>query len=328
MKITIWGINYSPELTGIAPYNRALCDFLNSRGHEVRMVSSFPYYPGWQKRREDRRVFSVVDQVDPARVEEDLVLAEGELWPGWAAAPGRMPESYWERLGAEWAAADVVLVNSEWSAAALVQQGVPRAKIIEASLAIDLPEAGSFEPVAPYGTLKVLWLGSLILRKGIQYLVEAARLLKSQDIQFLLAGPVGISDRAVQTFPRNMKVLGRVTRDKLGEVYRQAHVFVLPTISDGFAVTQLEAMARGLPVVTTPNCGRVVTDGADGFIVPARDGKALAEALARLHNDRPLLREMSRNALTTVRKYGLPSNAILINKEVAKHHPHWRSEAA
>ena len=107
-------------------------------------------------------------------------------------------------------------------------------------------------------------------------------------------------------------MLGRVTRDRLGEVYRQSHVFVLPTISDGFAITQLEAMAHGLPVVITPNCGRVVTDGVDGLIVPARDSRALADALARLDADRELVREMSRNALQTIRKYDLPSNAKLI----------------
>jgi glycosyltransferase involved in cell wall biosynthesis len=276
---------------------------------------------------EDRRVFAVVDQVDAARVHEEMVLAEAELWPGWAPAPGRMPESYWARLKAEWAAADLVLVNSEWSASALVRQGVPRAKIITVPLAIDLSQDQELEPVTPSGTLRVLWLGSVVLPKGIQYLVQAARLLQGQDIEFLVAGPIRISHRAVQTFPPNMKLLGRVTRDKLGEVYRQAHVFVLPTISDNFPMTQLEAMAHGLPVVITPNCGRAVTDGADGFIVPARDGQALADALARLHNDRPLLREMSRSALTTVRKYDLPSNAILINNEVAKHHPLWRSDA-
>jgi glycosyltransferase involved in cell wall biosynthesis len=96
-------------------------------------------------------------------------------------------------------------------------------------------------------------------------------------------------------------------------------VFVLPTLSDGFAITQLEAMAHGLPVVTTPNCGRVVTDGVDGFIVPARDSRALADALVRLDSDRSLLREMSRNALQTVKRYDLPSNAKLINALVLTH---------
>jgi hypothetical protein len=263
-----------------------------------------------------RGILTVVDQVDPGRVEEDLVLEEAERWPGWEGIPGRMSSGYWDRLKAEWDAADLVLVNSDWSAEALARQGVPRAKLIVVPLCVDLSHAPSHQPVNPNGDLKVLWLGSLVLRKGIQYLVEAARRLQSESIQFLLAGPLGISERAIQAFPSNIKLLGRVTRDRLGDVYRRAHVFVLPTISDGFGITQLEAMAHGLPVVATPNCGRVVTDGADGFIVPARDGEALAEALARLNANRKLVREMSQNALLKAARFDLPSSARMIQQQV------------
>ena len=168
--------------------------------------------------------------------------------------------------------------------------------------------------------MKVLWLGNVILSKGIQYLVQAAKLLEKQDIEFLLAGPVGIEEQVVRTFPSNIRLLGRITRDHLSQIYRQAHVFVLPTISDGFAVTQLEAMAHGLPVVVTPNCGRVVTHGMDGFLVPARDSRALAEALAQLNANRGLVREMSRHALKTILTYDLPSNARQICDLVAPHH--------
>ncbi len=54
MRILVWGINYAPELTGIAPYNTALCQFLQARGHRVRMVTTFAYYPAWRKALEDR----------------------------------------------------------------------------------------------------------------------------------------------------------------------------------------------------------------------------------------------------------------------------------
>jgi glycosyltransferase involved in cell wall biosynthesis len=91
---------------------------------------------------------------------------------------------------------------------------------------------------------------------------------------------------------------------------------VLPTLSDGFAITQLEAMAHALPLVVTPNCGRVVTDGIDGFIIPARDGQALAEALVRFDNDRTMLRHMSENALRTALRHNLPSNGVAIQKLV------------
>jgi colanic acid biosynthesis glycosyl transferase WcaI len=54
MRITTWGINYAPEPTGIAPYNTELCEFLKSRGHEISMVTAFPYYPAWAKLPADR----------------------------------------------------------------------------------------------------------------------------------------------------------------------------------------------------------------------------------------------------------------------------------
>ena len=54
MRVIVWGINYAPEFTGIAPHSVALCEFLEREGHDVEMVTSFAYYPTWQKRAEDR----------------------------------------------------------------------------------------------------------------------------------------------------------------------------------------------------------------------------------------------------------------------------------
>jgi len=61
MRILVWGINYTPELTGIAPCNTALCEHLRATGHDVEMITTFPYYPAWQKRAEDRGTFYRTD---------------------------------------------------------------------------------------------------------------------------------------------------------------------------------------------------------------------------------------------------------------------------
>ncbi len=53
MRVIVWGINYAPEFTGIAPHNVALCEFLHGKGDDVSMISGFPYYPSWEKRPED-----------------------------------------------------------------------------------------------------------------------------------------------------------------------------------------------------------------------------------------------------------------------------------
>src|SRR3954468_7651368 len=53
MRVVVWGINYAPEFTGISPHNVALCEFLFAQGHDVEMVTTFSYYPTWEKRPED-----------------------------------------------------------------------------------------------------------------------------------------------------------------------------------------------------------------------------------------------------------------------------------
>jgi glycosyltransferase involved in cell wall biosynthesis len=91
-------------------------------------------------------------------------------------------------------------------------------------------------------------------------------------------------------------------------------VFVLPTLSDGFAITQLEAMAHGLPVIATPNCGNVVTDGQDGLIVPARHPQAIAEAITCLDRDRERLNQMSVRAAAKVDRFRLNDYADRIEQ--------------
>jgi len=64
MRIIVWGINYAPEITGIAPHNVALCEFLQPCGHDVEMVTTFSYYPAWRKRAEDRHKRFRTDKVN------------------------------------------------------------------------------------------------------------------------------------------------------------------------------------------------------------------------------------------------------------------------
>jgi glycosyltransferase involved in cell wall biosynthesis len=268
-----------------------------------------------------RGITTVVDQMDPARVEEQLVFEESERWPGWQKLPGRIPALYWERMDAEWAAASMVLVNSEWSCQALITQGVAPEKIAVISPSYEpekllLPERRNLN-----NPITVLWLGLVNLRKGIQYLIQAARLLAHEpNIRFVVAGPIQISEHAVKSAPPNMQFLGKVSRSDVPAVYQQADVFVLPTLSDGFAVAQLEAMARGLPVIVTPNCGEVVTDGIDGFIVPPRDGHAIAQAIQRLNDDRHLLRDLSYRALDKSTHFYLPRQVQRLEEALTELH--------
>jgi glycosyltransferase involved in cell wall biosynthesis len=231
---------------------------------------------------------TIVCQMDPSRFEVDLVREEGLRWPGLAWKPQDVPESYFKRRDAEWAIADLVMVNSAWSKQALIRQGVSDEKIVVVPLAYEAKKARGKglkvkkEVFTQKQPLRVLFLGQVILRKGIQYLIEAARMLENESVHFDVVGSIGISEAGVKSAPSNMTFHGPVNRLETDSFYRSADLFVLPTLSDGFALTQLEAMSHGLPVIATPNCGEVVSDGLDGLIVPACDPMALAEAMQLL----------------------------------------------
>jgi glycosyltransferase involved in cell wall biosynthesis len=188
-----------------------------------------------------------------------------------------------------------------------VQQGVPAEKLVVIPLCYEEEkgEGKREKGKSSCHPLRVLFLGQVILRKGIQYLMEAARQLEGENMRFEVVGPIGISEQALKSAPKNMMFHGRVSRDQASDWYRRADVFVLPTISDGFALTQLEAMAHGLPVITTANCGDVVRHGLDGRIVPPRDAHALAEAIMTFANDRSSLSDFSQNAQRRVKDFSL-----------------------
>jgi glycosyltransferase involved in cell wall biosynthesis len=80
---------------------------------------------------------------------------------------------------------------------------------------------------------------------------------------------------------------------------------VLPTHSDGFAITQLEAMAHGLPVIATLNCGEVVEEGRNGWIIPAGSPNTLTGLLQKIAGNREQLITMSESARNTLPRFNL-----------------------
>jgi glycosyltransferase involved in cell wall biosynthesis len=258
-------------------------------------------------------VHCILDQMDPGRVEVDLVREEEKRWPGWSVDTSDVPEAYFARREREWALADRVVVNSEFSRQGLMAQGVAPEKVVVLPLCYETAGRGvaAEEPTPATSSfsrqrsLRVLFLGQVILRKGIQYLIEAARLLQNEPVQFEIVGPLGISDKAIASAPSNVHFHGRVNRNQAAAWYRQADLFVLPTLSDGFALTQIEAMAHGLPVIATANCGEVVTDGTDGFIIPVRNAEFFARTMARYLTEPGLLPAQRVAALAKSKQFTL-----------------------
>lgn len=196
---------------------------------------------------------------------------------------------------------DLILVPSSFTRAAVQNLCGPEQRIETVPYGIgDHWFAISPQPIVG----RVLSVGSVGLLKGHHYLAAATQILERRGFrgEARVAGPWS-SNRPPNGIFHGPKYLGQIPREEIAAEYARADVFVLPTLCDSFAVVQLEAMACGLPVVTTPNCGSVVRDGVDGLIVPPRNAKALADAIERIVTDRALRAEMSANAKTRAREF-------------------------
>lgn len=264
---------------------------------------------------------TVVDQISPGPLETQIVAREAQEWPKWVHdIPSSQPVLE-DRVAHEWELADLVLVNSSWSKQALEREGVPPEKIIVIPSAYESSVSPEVRNGLRTGPLQVLWLGNVILRKGIHYLVQAAKQLRAADVQFQVVGPIGITDYAVNQAPENMTFHGPVSRNRVSDFYHDADVFILPTLSDGFGLTQLEAMAHGCPVIATPNCGRVVVDGENGFVIPPRDPEAIVEVIEWVLRHRNVVSKLSRAAIATVENYSLHAYAERLSRAVTLRSP-------
>jgi len=250
----------------------------------------------WAKTQDWR---AVLGQIDPGFQEERLVQQLSEQSGGrlghWIPAP---PE-YWQQWREECSLADVVVVNSEWSRRGLLAEGVSAAKLHVVALAFESEAGGEvanfrrsypqqFTTVRP---LRVLVLGQINLRKGIQPLLEAVRQLRSEPMEFWFVGPVQIRIPDDLARASNVRWIGPVSRQATTSFYREADIFIFPTFSDGFGLTQLEAQAWQLPVIASRNCGEVVIDGVNGVLLVEVNGPAITGVLRRLVANPEVLRK-------------------------------------
>jgi alpha-maltose-1-phosphate synthase len=239
-----------------------------------------------------------------------LLQEEAILHPAWAPTMGGLLDSS-EKLARK---------DEEISLAGniVVASTFPR-RSLEEHLGADLPIE-----VAPYGgplplvdqpsrrapgePLHLLYAGQLTQPKGLAYLIAAVSRLDVPWRLTLAGGRPQAAPAELDRFLADARCswLGQVPHRTLLETMTRAHVFVFPSIVEGFGMVLYEAMAAGLPVITTPHTAGpdIMTDGREGFIVPIRDPNAIAECLALLYSDETRRQEMAAAALACAARSG------------------------
>jgi glycosyltransferase involved in cell wall biosynthesis len=203
---------------------------------------------------------------------------------------------------------DAILCPSEFVRRSFIKNGFDASKIIKVNFGFPISqnllhrtEKGKDD------TFRVLYVGQIHYRKGLRYALEAFKKLKHSNKEFIVVGPTAIiTGLENYQIPSNVVFKGVLKGEALQNEYLRASVFVLPSIEEGLALVQGEALSNGLPLIITTNTGGddFVTDGKEGFIVPIQNSDTIYEKFQFLADNIDIQNEMSVNALATANKLG------------------------
>ncbi|HTD67065.1 MAG TPA: glycosyltransferase family 4 protein, partial [Candidatus Limnocylindria bacterium] len=240
---------------------------------------------------------------------QTLLREEAQRWPEWEPTliGTRDSREKLDRKTEELELADVVLCPSNF-----VLESLPDAARLNKTCVVvefgspTVPISGVMETRQNAGgTLKILFAGSMTQRKGLADLFTAMKLLQDRDVELVVMGaPIAPMEFYRQQFAGFRYEAPRAHADVL-DLMQSCDVLVLPSIVEGRALVQQEAMACGLPLIVTPNAGAedLIDEGQTGFLVPIRSPENLAEKIEWFVDHRELLPEMRIAARAKAREY-------------------------
>lgn len=222
-----------------------------------------------------------------------LLLEEEKYWRDWSVTPFRVDNTsleLMEREQREQELADHIICGSNFVKNSLIAKGINSDKISVVAIG-RLKDSQSQHnnvqrqtPQKRGDGLRILFAGTVGLRKGIPYLLEALQKIRGKiPFNCKVVGRLDIKSYYVEKYSSVCEFTGLVPRSKMRELYSWADVFILPSICEGSAMVTYEALSWGLPVITTPNSGSIVRDKVDGFIIPIRNSDIIAKKLLQIY---------------------------------------------
>jgi glycosyltransferase involved in cell wall biosynthesis len=207
-----------------------------------------------------------------------------------------------ERELLEYELADVVSIPSSFVKRSFLENDFVEKKLFVNAYGTDLLNFTCIPH--PHKPFRFIYSGTLSIRKGIHYLLEAFSNLNLPEAELWLVGKVEeeIKPCIIKYSAKSIKILKPVPQQQLVELYNQCDVFVICSIEEGLAMVQTQAMACGLPLICTTNTGGddLIDNGINGFVVPIRQVKILQEKMEFLYLNRDKCKEMGKNALKTI----------------------------
>ncbi|MGZ5548838.1 MAG: glycosyltransferase family 4 protein, partial [Nitrososphaeraceae archaeon] len=230
--------------------------------------------------------------IAPFYIERQLLQNEEEKFPSWIANKLNydtpVVEDYISKELEELVISDRIFCASDFVKKSILScnKNINTDKIKVVPYGVDLID--NFNSIKieklQQAKIRVLTVGTVGIRKGHPYIIEAAKKLK--DIaEFRVIGDHSMVPPAViSSVSENVTFLGQIPRQDVADNYQWADVFLLPSICEGSATVTYEALISGLPIIVTPNTGSVIENDKHGFIIPVSDTDAICDKIEELYN--------------------------------------------
>jgi len=242
-----------------------------------------------------RNMHKVLEQtIAPIEIEEKLLESESSSFPGWENIGYGFPFELKERQHQEWALSDRIICGSDFVKDGIRRAGGPVERCTVVPYGVTTAAETRIRS-KPAGKIKVLFAGTICLRKGIQYVAAAAEKLKDIAEIRVIGKPI-LTQTGMSIVQKNTTVVGHVQRNLMHQEFMNADVLLCPSVCEGSAAVTYEALCRGLPVICTLNAGAPVKHDIDGIVIDVRNVDAICGAIIRLAHDKDLLTQMSENA--------------------------------
>ncbi len=202
--------------------------------------------------------------------------------------------------------ADIICTNSKLVTTSLIEAGFSEKKIITVPLGAPQPNFQNKQIARPKKTFRFIYAGSFSVHKGAHYLLKAWDSLGNTDARLYIYGQNLIPKRLLARNKKNIYFHEPVNQKYLFANFKKSDVLVFPALCDGFGMVAFEAMAQGLPVITTKNAGvsQFIQDGRNGLLVPPADSQALANKMLWCMDNPGKVYQMRKEALKTAKSRG------------------------
>jgi len=204
-----------------------------------------------------------------------------------------------DRCMEEYELADYISIPSSFVKRSFLEYGVPEEKLLVNPYGVDLSKFHQV-PKNDY-IFRIIYAGGLTFQKGSHYLLQAFDELSLKNCELWHLGSINdeIKPYIEKYKNENIKFLGHKPQNELYKYYSQGSMFIIPSIQEGMAMVQLQAMACGLPLICTTNTGGddlITKDGEEGFVIPIRDIDAIKEKILYLYENQDIAKEMGQKA--------------------------------